>query len=550
MNRRIAHAIEDWLRPPGGLPPSHRRFYLAAAWAFPQATLWHFAFIFIFWAVGALPLALLNIGSVAIWLTILWLHARGRFAWAVTLGTFEVLVHAIACVALVGWETGFQFYLAVLGAAVFLTPVGGVGARSATCGLVALAFVGLHAAFASRVPPIALSSWVVEALYYGNALSMFFVIALTAATYARAATVAETALAEEKTKSEEMASLLRRMFGRYVSPEVVEAMLENPAALELGGQKRSVTIMMADLRGFTALSERLAPEQVMHLLNGYFDIMVEIIDRYQGMVNEIVGDALLVLFGAPQPLPDRARRAVACAIEMQNAMGEVNARNRAAGLPELEMGIGLNDTEVVVGNVGSAKRSKYAAVGSGVNLASRIESYTVGGQILVSDSVRREAGDVLRIDDQREVLPKGAAAPLRVYAVGGIAGEFNLALHEADTALTRLARRLPVRFEPVEGKSAGSALLEGEIVRLGATSVELETGAPLAPMSDLRFNLREVSEALAARDFYGKVVQTAGTGAPARVRITALPPEVAAYLEALRAHASAPDGRPAGSRDA
>lgn len=542
MKSHVREVVDGWLRPPDGLPVSHRRFYVAAAWAFPQAALWHLGFVFVFWAVGALPLALLNIGSVAIWLTILWAHARGRFAWAVGLATFEVLAHAIACVALIGWATGFQFYLVVLGAAVFLTPVGGVGLRSAACGLVALTFAGLHAASADRVAPITLSPWVVDALYYGNALSMFFVIALTAATYARAATVAEAALAEEKTKSEEMASLLRKMFGRYVAPEVVEAMLENPSGLELGGEKRSVTIMMTDLRGFTALSERLAPEQVVRMLNTYFDVMVEIIDRYQGTVNEIVGDALLVLFGAPQPMPDRARRAVACAIEMQNAMAEVNARNRAAGLPELEMGIGLNDTEVVVGNVGSAKRSKYAAVGSGVNLASRIESYTVGGQILVSDSVRHEAGEALRIDDQREVLPKGAAAPLRLYAVGGIAGEFNLALHETDAALARLARAVPVRVEPVEGKVAGGAMLDGAILRLGRTSVEVETPIPLTPMTDLRFRLRAVNEALATRDFYGKVVQAAAAGAPARVRITAMPPEVAAYFEALRGYAGSPDG--------
>ena len=169
--------------------------------------------------------------------------------------------------------------------------------------------------------------------------------------------------------------------------------------------------MMTDLRGFTALSERLEPEQVVQMLNSYFEVMVDVVLQYNGTINEIIGDALLVIFGAPQQMPDRAQRAIACSIEMQNAMKEVNERNKKMGLPELEMGIGLNDAEVIVGNIGSSKRSKYGVVGSGVNLASRIESYTVGGQVFISESLRKEVGEVLRIDGQLEVFPKGSETP-------------------------------------------------------------------------------------------------------------------------------------------
>jgi len=165
---------------------------------------------------------------------------------------------------------------------------------------------------------------------------------------------------------------------------------------------------------FTAISERLEPERVVQMLNASFEVMVELVLEHNGTINKITGDALLIIFGAPQEIPDRARRAIACAIEMQNAMAEVNARNRAQGLPQLQMGIGLNEADVVVGNIGSSRRSKYAVVGSGVNMTGRIESYTVGGEILVSESVRQAAGEVLRIDGQRDVPPKGAEAPLRL----------------------------------------------------------------------------------------------------------------------------------------
>ncbi len=192
-------------------------------------------------------------------------------------------------------------------------------------------------------------------------------------------------LTEEREKLAEMTVLLKKMFGRYLSTEVMNSIIENPSALELGGERRRVTIMMTDLRGFTSLAERLEPEQVVEMLNVYFEIMVEVVLKYNGTINEIIGDALLVIFGAPQDMPDRTQKAVACAIEMQNAMAQVNEENRVQGLPELEMGIGINETEVIVGNIGSSKRSKYSVVGSGVNMTSRIESYSVGGQILISE---------------------------------------------------------------------------------------------------------------------------------------------------------------------
>ncbi|HEX3178276.1 MAG TPA: adenylate/guanylate cyclase domain-containing protein, partial [Methylomirabilota bacterium] len=248
-----------------------------------------------------------------------------------------------------------------------------------------------------------------------------------------------------------------------------------------------------------------------------------------------IGDALLVFFGAPQPMPDRAERAIACAIEMQNAMARVNERNRAEGLPELQMGIGLNDAEVVVGNIGTTRRSKYAAVGSGVNMTSRIESYTVGGQILVSESVREAAGDVLRVDGQRDVRPKGSETPLRIYEVGGIGGRFNLALADRTPAFVALARRLPLRYSILEDKETGGAGGEAAAVRLAKSALEIEVDRPLTPMTNLKLNLAAAGEALGARDFYAKVV--VADGGAVRVSLTAVPPEIDAFLEALRRYA-------------
>ncbi|MBW1941872.1 MAG: response regulator [Deltaproteobacteria bacterium] len=326
---------------------------------------------------------------------------------------------------------------------------------------------------------------------------------------------------------------IRATFGRYLSDEIVNSILETPEGVKLGGEKRKVTIMMTDLRGFTVLSERLKPEQVVQMLNSYFEVMVDVVLQYNGTINEIIGDALLVIFGAPQEMSDRAQLAIACAIEMQNAMSKVNEKNRAQGLPELEMGIGLNETEVIVGNIGSSKRSKYAVVGSGVNMTSRIESYSVGGQILISESVYREAVEILRIDARRDVLPKGVETPLRIYEVGGIAGNYNLALERQDPAIVTLARRIPVHYTVLEGKSVGEKEIEGSIARLSKNCAEITLLRRVRPLTNLKMILGDVDEKLSTRHFYGKVIERPGTKGPGQmIRFTSVPPEVDAYFQA------------------
>jgi adenylate cyclase len=348
-----------------------------------------------------------------------------------------------------------------------------------------------------------------------------------------------TLLSRTSEDLEKSSELLKKMFGRYLSTEVLNSLLEDPSALELGGEKRKVTIMMTDLRGFTALSERLNPEQVVQMLNLYFEVMVEVVLQYNGTINEIIGDALLVIFGAPQEMSDRAQRAIACAIEMQNAMAKVNEQNRAQGLPELEMGIGLNETEVIVGNIGSSKRSKYAVVGSGVNMTSRIESYTVGGQILISESVRQEAADILRIDAQRDVVPKGAEMPLRIYEIGGIAGHYNLALDTKEQAMVTLRRQIPLRYTVLEGKDVGKKGLEGSVIRLSKKCAEITLDGPISVLTNLKMNLADVDEKLSARYFYGKAIKRSEEKGPTQlIRFTSVPPEVDAYFQALLKYAA------------
>src|SRR5499427_8568344 len=146
--------------------------------------------------------------------------------------------------------------------------------------------------------------------------------------------------------------LVRRAFGRYVSEEVAESLLRTPEALELGGEERDATILMSDLRGFTAMAERLPPREVIEVLNLYLETMVEVIARYEGTIDEIIGDAILVIFGAPLACDDHPAKAVACGVAMQLAMIDVNRRLAANGTIQLEMGIGIHTGRVIVGNIG------------------------------------------------------------------------------------------------------------------------------------------------------------------------------------------------------
>ena len=283
---------------------------------------------------------------------------------------------------------------------------------------------------------------------------------------AQSAQVIENArLYEEEKAREKRTQFIRQTFGRYLSDDIVESILETPEGLELGGEERRVTIMMADIRGFSVLVERLPPRNVVSMLNMYLEAMTDIILKHKGTIDEFIGDAILVIFGAPLAYGGEAKRAVACAVEMQLAMDKVNARCREAGFPEIGMGIGLRTGEVIVGNIGSSKRSKYGVVGHNVNLASRIESYTVAGQILACEGTLQECGAILRIDAEMEVVPKGVDKPITIHEIGGIGGDYNVFLpKKREIEFEELDERLPAEFSVLAGKDAGTEVHTCEVM--------------------------------------------------------------------------------------
>lgn len=343
------------------------------------------------------------------------------------------------------------------------------------------------------------------------------------------ATVVMKYVLEERSKK-----FIRGAFSKYLAPSVVDQMLKDPAKLQLGGETRRLTIMMSDLRGFTAMAERMKPAEVLGVLNHYLGTMADIIVEYDGTIDEFIGDAILVIFGAPIEASDDARRAVACAIAMQRAMKSINEHNAKVGLPKLEMGIALNTGEVIVGNIGSQKHIKYGVVGSHVNLTARIESNTVGGQVLISGPTFELAGVDVSVGEKQMIIAKGFPDPIAAYDLKAIGTPYNLALDEIDLALTALATPIEVRYRIMKGKNEEGPEQTGRFTQLSTLGATLAPEASLEAFQNLKLRLVAADGALVEGDLYGKVM----TGGDAcTLRFTAVPPLVERFIaEPARAH--------------
>ena len=226
---------------------------------------------------------------------------------------------------------------------------------------------------------------------------------------------------------------LHRVFGKYFSDELLEVILESKDGEFIGGDRKNVAVLFADLRGFSSKSETLEPNTLLSLLNCFFGAMVDIISKYRGTVIEFLGDAILAVFGAPMKNEQFADSAVLSAIAMQNAMTKVNQFCIEKSNIELEMGIGIHCGETFIGNIGSEKMMRYNIIGRVVNECSRIESCSTGGQIFISEETLHNLSCDVAIANETFIEAKGIKKPLKIYEITGIAGNYNCYLETKET---------------------------------------------------------------------------------------------------------------------
>jgi adenylate cyclase len=234
------------------------------------------------------------------------------------------------------------------------------------------------------------------------------------------AVAAETSIAVDNARTHDRLvreELARAKYRRFMPPHVVDEILANPAALNLGGTNSVVTALFSDVRGFTSMSETMAPQAVVRVLNEYFAEMTPIVFSNRGLLDKFMGDGLMALFGVPYSADDSASDAVECAIQMQRQMATVNEGLKGAGLPEIEIGIGINTGTATVGYMGSEERTDYTAIGDAINLAARLEKRAEPGQIIISRATLDAIGDAFPVKPCYEIVVKGKREPVQIYEV-------------------------------------------------------------------------------------------------------------------------------------
>lgn len=285
-------------------------------------------------------------------------------------------------------------------------------------------------------------------------------------------------------------------------------LVDNAAAHAPPADSRRVTILLSDLRGFTAIAERHTALEMVSALNRYFSRMTEIIMRWGGSIDKFMGDAIMVLFGAPQALANDIEAAIACAIEMQMAMDDINLENLRCGMAVWYMGIGINTGEVVAGHLGSRLHSEYTVIGDQVNLASRVEAHSLRGQILLSENTYLQARRFITTGDVNEVSVKGKRDNVRMYELLSTDRPHPLVAPKRETRHgPRVEVDMPLAFQVLHGKSVTAQEFTGRIVDISYGGMYVLSPAVLQPFDDIRIALSLSLMGRELTQIYAKVLR-------------------------------------------
>ncbi|CBL46158.1 Predicted adenylate cyclase, family 3 protein [gamma proteobacterium HdN1] len=311
--------------------------------------------------------------------------------------------------------------------------------------------------------------------------------------------------------SEELQQLLPSLDAQQrleLRNQIERALGDTPSSQIVMPQQKFVTLLISDLRGFTALTEKHTSLEMVELLNRYLARMCQIIHYHGGRIDKFMGDSILAMFGLALHQPSDATRALACAVEMQLAMDNLNSANREMGLPELFMGIGINTGEVVAAHLGSQIYREFTVIGDAVNLASRIEAQSLRGQILLGDATYHLVQDHVEVGDPNLVHLKGKQLPVRMYEL--------LATHRPQELIVprrtlrkspRVMVEIPFIFQQMEEKRILQKNWTGRVIDLGYHGLLANIPVYLAPFSEIRLQLSTNPLSQETRAVYARILQ-------------------------------------------
>lgn len=276
---------------------------------------------------------------------------------------------------------------------------------------------------------------------------------------------------------------------------------------DTGYSKRDASILFADLRGFSAIAERYAPDVVLGVLSSCFGAMTEIIVRHYGTIDKFMGDAVMVVFHGENPSPrDHAQRAVLCAVEMQIAMNGLRRQHQDEKLPDVFLGVGISTGTVMAGLIGSAAYRAYTVIGEEVNLAARIEAFSLRGQVLVSEATYEHCREFVEASPSMEVYVKGKSERLHIREILSIPELGRVVPRQEVRKSPRAETDLPLEYRPLTGKVVASWPSRGVVRDLGYRGALVELAEPLPQYSEVKLTFTLPGLDFRADDIYARLV--------------------------------------------
>ncbi|MEM7691234.1 MAG: adenylate/guanylate cyclase domain-containing protein [Pseudomonadota bacterium] len=269
-----------------------------------------------------------------------------------------------------------------------------------------------------------------------------------------------------------------------------------------------VTVLMADLRGFSELAGELEPEGLVGLLQPFFMRMTEVVHQYGGFIDKFLGDGVMALFGAPDKLESNELNALACAAEMQCAIDELNRRNATLQVPPLFVGIGISSGEVMAGVFGSNEYKEYTVLGDAVNLAARLEKFALRGEVLLSESCYRGTSGRIELSSTRELRVRGQSLPVKIHSLRAVTAPHRIQLPNVESRTSpRIPVDLPLVYHTIENQRVLPKQYEGNILNLGYGGMLAQIPLPLPEMGEITFAISESPTAIRHEDVYARALQ-------------------------------------------